>query len=29
MTFDDVSAQADQEFELERDPNGVIEYSTK
>lgn len=29
MTFDDVGAQADQEFELERDSNGVIEYSTK
>ncbi|XP_062551716.1 PITH domain-containing protein GA19395 [Armigeres subalbatus] len=29
MTFDDAGAQADQEFELERDANGVIEYSTK
>uniref|UniRef100_A0A182M834 PITH domain-containing protein n=1 Tax=Anopheles culicifacies TaxID=139723 RepID=A0A182M834_9DIPT len=29
MTFDDTSATADQEFALERDANGVIEYSTK
>lgn len=29
MTFDDVGAKPDQEFNLERDPNGVLEYSTK
>lgn len=29
MTFDDVSACPDQEFELHRDTNGSIEYSTK
>jgi len=29
MTFDDVSIKADQEFELERDLTGSIEYSTK
>ncbi|XP_053675381.1 PITH domain-containing protein GA19395 [Anopheles nili] len=29
MTFDDASAVADQEFALEKDSNGVIEYSTK
>ncbi|XP_050078531.1 PITH domain-containing protein GA19395 [Anopheles maculipalpis] len=29
MTFDDTSATADQEFALEKDANGVIEYSTK
>jgi hypothetical protein len=29
MTFDDVSAKADQEFELDRDLSGSIEYSTK
>jgi hypothetical protein len=29
MTFDDVRAQADQEFELARDPSVVLEYSTK
>lgn len=29
MTFDDVGAKADQEFELEKDLTGSIEYSTK
>uniref|UniRef100_A0A182N8S5 PITH domain-containing protein n=1 Tax=Anopheles dirus TaxID=7168 RepID=A0A182N8S5_9DIPT len=29
MTFDDASAPADQEFALEKDTNGVIEYATK
>lgn len=29
MTFDDVAAKADQEFELERDLNGTIEYNTQ
>lgn len=29
MTFDDASASPDQEFELHRDTNGTIEYSTK
>ncbi|XP_055640642.1 PITH domain-containing protein GA19395 [Toxorhynchites rutilus septentrionalis] len=29
MTFDDTAVQPEQEFELERDSNGVIEYSTK
>lgn len=29
MTFDDVQAQADQEFELARDPSVVLEYATK
>ncbi|ESO88283.1 hypothetical protein LOTGIDRAFT_204391 [Lottia gigantea] len=29
MTFDDSSAEADQEFELHPDPEGVLEYSTK
>lgn len=29
MTFDDVNAKADQEFELEQDLTGSIEYSTK
>uniref|UniRef100_A0A8W7P014 PITH domain-containing protein n=1 Tax=Anopheles coluzzii TaxID=1518534 RepID=A0A8W7P014_ANOCL len=29
MTFDDTSASADQEFSLEKDANGVFEYSTK
>lgn len=29
MTFDDVGAKPDQEFELERDLTGSIEYSTK
>lgn len=29
MTFDDVTANADQEFELERDLQGTIEYNTQ
>lgn len=29
MTFDDVTAQPDQEFELTKDVQGVVEYSTK
>lgn len=29
MTFDDVAAQPDQEFEMTKDPEGVVEYSTK
>jgi len=29
MTFDDVSAKADQEFELEKDLTGSIEYNTQ
>jgi hypothetical protein len=29
MTFDDISAQADQEFELEKDLTGTIEYNTQ
>lgn len=29
MTFDDVRRPADQEFELQRDLTGVLEYSTK
>lgn len=29
MTFDDVSSKPDQEFELTKDVNGIIEYSTK
>lgn len=29
MTFDDASAKADQEFELEKDLNGSIEYNTQ
>ncbi|XP_050400553.1 PITH domain-containing protein 1 [Patella vulgata] len=29
MTFDDVSAEAEQEFEIFPDPEGVIEYPTK
>lgn len=29
MTFDDVGAKADQEFELQKDLTGSIEYSTK
>lgn len=29
MTFDDVSLPADQEFNLEKDPTGTLEYSTK
>jgi PITH domain len=29
MTFDDVTAKADQEFELEQDVTGSLEYSTK
>lgn len=29
MTFDDAAAQPDQEFELTKDPRGVVEYPTK
>ncbi|CAH1183690.1 unnamed protein product [Phaedon cochleariae] len=29
MTFDDVSAAADQEFDLAKDKTGAVEYSTK
>ena len=29
MTFDDVELPADQEFDLQTDPNGFIEYSTR
>lgn len=29
MSFDDVGAPADQEFNLERDPSGLFEYNTK
>ncbi len=29
MTFDDVGAEADQEFEVSPDPTGIIEYATK
>lgn len=29
MTFDDCQLKADQEFELHRNPNGELEYSTK
>ena len=29
MTFDDVSAKPEQEFELHPDPTGTLEYSTK
>lgn len=29
MTFDDVSTEADQEFEMQKDPEGLMEYSTK
>lgn len=29
MTFDDLSAKPDQEFELEKDLQGVIEYNTQ
>lgn len=29
MTFDDVTCAADQEFPLEKDPTGSLEYSTK
>ncbi|KAK4319625.1 hypothetical protein Pmani_009455 [Petrolisthes manimaculis] len=29
MTFDDVSLSADQEFELQPDPAGTLEYTTK
>lgn len=29
MTFDQTGVQADQEFELTKDPEGVVEYSTK
>lgn len=29
MTFDEADGHPDQEFELHRDPTGVLEYSTK
>ncbi|GAB1598298.1 PITH domain-containing protein 1-like [Argonauta hians] len=29
MTFDDINAEADQEFELNPDPNGELQYPTK
>lgn len=29
MTFDDARVEADQEFELHRDPTGCLEYPTK
>lgn len=29
MTFDDAATQPDQEFEMTRDTEGVVEYSTK
>lgn len=29
MTFDDVRAAPEQEFELQMDTNGILEYSTK
>jgi len=29
MSFDDVTAEADQEFELWRDTNGTLEYNIK
>lgn len=29
MTFDDVVSHAEQEFELQMDPTGLLEYSTK
>lgn len=29
MGFDDTSLTADQEFELQRDPNGDVEYGVK
>ena len=29
MTFDDVNMAADQEFELHRDTDGTLEYTTK
>lgn len=29
MTFDDAKAKADQEFELQKDLNGSIEYNTQ
>lgn len=29
MTFDDVAAKADQEFELVKDNTGVAEYKTR
>lgn len=29
MTFDDVGMVADQEFELQPDPTGTLEYTTK
>lgn len=29
MTFDDVSTEPDQEFDLNPDPDGQLEYPTK
>lgn len=29
MTFDDASVACEQEFELHKDPTGILEYSTK
>lgn len=29
MTFDDTATAADQEFELQTDVNGTLEYTTK
>lgn len=29
MTFDDATVSPDQEFELHKDVNGTLEYSTK
>lgn len=29
MTFDDISSTADQEFELQKDTEGMLEYATK
>lgn len=29
MTFDDVESTADQEFDLQTDPDGLIEYTTR
>lgn len=29
MTFDDVNSAAEQEFDLQQDPTGTLEYTTK
>jgi hypothetical protein len=29
MTFDDVTVDSDQEFELHPDPQGIVEYNPK